>query len=114
MINTDSLLLTQADGAEVAASLFLPHHLRRHRLPAGAGRACGLLRTARRALADRGFTVATVDLRGNGRSNVRPGRGVDFGYGLLVADAAATVRLYVIGSACRRTCSATAWAATSA
>ena len=33
-----------------------------------------------RAMSERGFLVAVCDLRGHGTSNVRPRRGVDFGY----------------------------------
>lgn len=40
-----------------------------------------------RALADAGIATVTSDLRGNGASSVRAGRGVDFGYARHVADA---------------------------
>lgn len=93
MIHTDSMLLTQADGAQVTASLFQPGGARAAivclpalGVPAAYYEPLGL------ALAEGGFAAVTVDLRGNGESSVRPRRGVDFGYAVLVADAAATVR----------------------
>lgn len=45
-----------------------------------------------RSLAARGIAVITADLRGTGASPVRPRRGVDFGYGRHVSDAAALAR----------------------
>lgn len=44
------------------------------------------------ALAERGYSVAAVDHRGNGTSSVRVRRGVDFGYAALVEDTRIAIR----------------------
>lgn len=44
------------------------------------------------ALTERGYHVAVMELRGNGRSALRPSRRVDWGYAALMADMAAVVR----------------------
>ena len=36
------------------------------------------------ALVDQGLNVVTADLRGHGESSIRPGKGVDYGYGEMV------------------------------
>jgi predicted alpha/beta hydrolase len=93
MIHTDSLPLVAADGAEVIASVFSPGALRAAVvcLPA-LGVPAAYYEPLAAALADRGVAAVTADLRGNGRSSVRPRRGVDFGYAVLVQDAAGAVR----------------------
>ncbi len=93
MIHTDSFPVVSADGAEVTASLFFPEAPRAAVvcLPA-LGVPAAYYEPLAAALADRGVAAVTVDLRGNGRSSVRPRRGVDFGYAVLVQDAAGAVR----------------------
>lgn len=93
MIRTELLPITSSDGAEVTASLFQPDAARAAVvcLPA-LGVPASYYESLGRALADRGITAVTVDLRGNGRSSVRPRRGVDFGYAVLVRDAQEAVR----------------------
>jgi predicted alpha/beta hydrolase len=84
----DTLTVSLAGSAEVVVTLRLP--------PAPAawvvclpalGVPAAYYDPLAAALAGHGLAVASTDHRGNGTSSVRAGRGVDFGYADLVADA---------------------------
>jgi predicted alpha/beta hydrolase len=87
-ITRDTLSLALPAGAEVPVSLYAPRAPRATVLclPALAVPAAYYEPLAL-ALASRGVAAATMDLRGNSASNVRPSRATDFGYADLVEDA---------------------------
>jgi predicted alpha/beta hydrolase len=84
------------DGATVAARRYDPPAAHESRatllcLPA-LGVQAAYYEPLAQAFAAAGLATVTVDQRGNGRSSVRAGRGADFDYARLVADAAQVVR----------------------
>jgi predicted alpha/beta hydrolase len=85
----ESLSVGLARGAAVEVSLFVPAAPRATVicLPA-LGVVASYYEPLALSLASRRIAVVTADLRGLGRSSVRPRRGVDFGYACLVDDAA--------------------------
>lgn len=80
------------DGVEVRISRFVPPEARATLvcLPA-LGVPASYYEPLALRLASSALAVVTADLRGVGRSSVRPRRGVDFGYARLVDDAATIV-----------------------
>ena len=88
----ETLEVALTGGAQVTASLWLPPAPTTCLLCLPAlGVPAVYYEPFARALAARGIAVAIADHRGNGTSSVRAGRGTDFGYAELVADAHALV-----------------------
>lgn len=86
-VRQETFSVALPDGATVALTLHRPESPRWTVLGLPAlGVPASYYQPLAAALAARGAAAAVADLRGNGTSSVRAGRGVDFGYADLVAD----------------------------
>lgn len=86
-MHRETITVELAGGARVAATLLHPAEPRALLLCLPAlGVAAAYYEPLAAAFGARGIAVASADLRGLGASNLRPRRGVDFGYAELVDD----------------------------